>query len=500
MSFFLKAKLLDFTTGGAVLVAVMNEKEATSYGLRAGDKITLNWGKNNHLTVTAQFTETKVKPGEIGLFQDVWENRKFEDYDILQVNIESRPASIEAIKKRYLGKNLSYEEIFSIISDISSGKLGRVETTYFVASDFLKPYTNEELYYLTKAMAETGEMMNLSEQVVDKHCIGGVPANRTTLVMIPIIASLGLCIPNTSSRAITSPSGTSDTMEVLAPVSFSMDEIKKLVKKTNACIVWGGGLNLAPSDDIIIKLSHPLAFEPYDKMLSSIMSKKVAIGVDYLVLDIPIGPYAKVKEEKTAKFLATKFKFLANKFKIKIKVVFTNALEPIGRGIGGALEARDVLRVLQQHKLKPDDLEENTLKLCGELLELKGICKKAEGIKLAKKQLTSGKAWEKMNEIIVAQGGKKNINSEEVAIGALNYEIHADKDGTISNINNPFIKSICVNLGSPLDKLAGIHMHVRYGEKVKKGQKLFTLYASSDDRLQLGIISAEKNKIIEIKK
>ena len=498
MSFFLKSKLLDFTTGGGVTVAVLNEKEGISYGIRAGDKIRLTWSKHKLMTVTAQFTETKVKRGEIGLFEEIWKHHTVDEDDIVQVDIESRPASIEAIKKRFLGKKLTYKEIYSIISDIATGKLGRVETTYFVATGFFKPYTDIELFYMTKAMAETGEMMNLPYEVVDKHCIGGVPANRTTLVMIPIIASLGLYIPNTSSRAITSPSGTSDTMEVLAPVSFSMDEIKNIVKKTHACIVWGGGLSLAPSDDIIIKLSHPLAYEPYDKMLTSIMSKKVAIGVDYLVLDIPIGPYAKVKDKKSAELLAKKFQFLAKKFNMKIKVVFTQAFEPIGRGIGPSLEARDVLRVLQQHKLKPNDLEDNSIKLCADLLELKGFCKKGEGKKIAQKQLTSGKAWEKMNEIIVAQGGKKDILCEEVAVGALHYEIHAEKDGKITDINNPAIKLICVNLGAPEDKLAGMHIHVRHGEKVKKGQKLFTLYASSEDRMQLGIVSTEKNQVLKI--
>lgn len=498
--FILKSKLLDFSTGGAVLVAVLNEKEGQSYGIRAGDKIRLIWSKKTQITVTAQFTESKVKPGEIGLFEEIWQSREIEEEDIVQVEIESRPASIAAIKKRYLGKSLSYKEIYSIIDDISTGKLGRVETTYFVASSFMQPYKNIELYYLTKAMAETGETINLPQKVVDKHSVGGVPGNRITMLIAPIIASLGLYIPKTSSRAITSPAGTADTMEVLCPVSFSIDEIRNIVKKTKACIVWGGGLSLAPADDKIIKVSHPLAYEPFSKMIVSIMAKKVAMGVDYLVIDMPVGPTAKIKNEKRAQELTAKFKYIASKFKMKIKVVKTKAYEPVGRGIGPALEARDVLRVLQQHKLRPIDLEKKAIMLSGELLELKGFAaKKGQGKEMAKKQLINGEAWKKMNEIIIAQGGKADINSEEVAVGALNYEIHAEKDGTITEVDNPAIKRISVNLGAPEDKLAGIHMHARYQQKVKKGQKLFTLYASNEDRLQLGIIATKKNKVITIK-
>jgi len=499
MPFYLKSKRIDFSTGAEPL-AVINQKEAEIYGILPHDKILLRWSKHHQTIVDFQFTNHKVVPGYIGLFEEIWKGNSWvDDEQIVEVSIVSRPVSMEAIKKKMLGKEINYKEIYAIMTDISKGRLSDIETTYFAASGFIHPYTLDEMYYLVKAMAETGDMMNMDVPVVDKHSIGGIPNNRTTMLVIPIIASLGIYIPKTSSRAITSPSGTADTMEVLAPVTHSLKKIKEIVRKTHACLVWGGGLSLAPADDKIIQVERPLGVESYDKMIVSIMAKKVATGVDYLVIDMPYGPTAKVKSLKTAKEIEKKFIWIGKKFNIKVKVVMTEALEPVGRGVGPALEARDVLRVLQQHELRPLDLEKKAVYLAGQLLELKGFCKKGQGEKVALKQLTSGAAWEKMNEIIVAQGGKKNLKADAVALGGVHYEIHAEKNGKIILIDNKAINEICMNLGAPHEKIAGMHFHVDYGEKVKKGQKLFTLYAKTNDRIKLALTALEKNKVVIIK-
>ncbi|MFA5358475.1 MAG: thymidine phosphorylase [Patescibacteria group bacterium] len=499
MPFYLKSKKLDFSTGDEP-IAVVNRKEAENFGILPHDKIMLRWSKNRQLIVNFQFTNSKVDPGYIGLFTEVWKGKEWmDDEQLVEIEMISRPASIEAIKKKMLGKSLDYDEIYSIISDISTDRLTDIETTYYAASGFIHPYSDEEMYYIAKAMAETGEEMNLGVEVVDKHSIGGIPNNRTTMLVIPIIASLGLYIPKTSSRAITSPAGTADTMEVLAPVSHSMKKIKEIIKKTHACLVWGGGLALAPADDKIIQVSRPLAMESHDKMIVSIMAKKVAMGVDYLVIDLPYGPTAKVKDLKTGNEIARKFVKLGARFKMKVKVVLTKALEPVGRGVGPALEARDVLRVLQQHELRPKDLENKAVYLAGELLELKGFCKKGQGKKIAMEQLRSGAAWNKMNEIIVAQGGKKNQQSENLVSGAVRYEIHAKKSGKIILIDNKMVNEVCMSLGAPTEKLAGMHFHVDYGEKIKKGDKLFTLYARNQDRINLALQVLNRIEVVKIK-
>ena len=255
---------------------------------------------------------------------------------------------------------------------------------------------------------------------------------------------------------------------------------------------------MAPADDKIIKVSRPLAIESYDKMIVSIMAKKVATGVDYLIIDIPVGESCKVPNMKHANEIEKKFVTLGKKFKMKVKVIKTPAREPIGRGIGPALEAREVLRVVQQHKFRSLDLENKSCKLAGAILELKGYCKTGNGYKIAKEQVKNGEAWKKLNQIIVAQGGQKDINSEEVMKEVFKYEIHAKKSGKIKFVNNKNINEVCMNLGAPIDKYAGIHTHVRYGQRIKKDDKLYTMYTSNEERLKLGKMAAENNVIFVI--
>ncbi len=493
---YLKTKNLDIETGSGLIV-LMNETEAENFGIHPGDKVSLIWSPKMRITASVDVTDKFVKPSEVGLFEDIWQKRGVKDNEIAKLVVESRPMSIETIRKKMKGKPVNYEETYALIKDIADGKLSEIMTTYYAATSFIKPYTTQELYYVAKAMAETGEQFNLKQKVVDKHSVGGLAGNRTTPIIVAIIASLGITIPKTSSRAITSPAGTADTMEVLCNVSFTMEEIKKIIKKTNACLVWGGGLRMAPADDKIIKVSRPLALEAYDKMIVSIMAKKVATGVDYLVLDIPVGLSCKVPDMKHANEIERKFKALAKKFNMKVAVVKTPAHQPVGYGIGPALEARDILRIFQKHKFRPLDLENKSCKLAGILLEMKKYCKKGQGFGIAKEQIKNGQAWKKFNQIIVAQGGKNNLDSEEVMHEVLRHEFHAHKDGKISFVDNKAINEVCMNLGAPIDKYAGIHTHVRYGEKVKKGQKLYTMYASNEERLKLGILES-KNSIIYV--
>jgi len=362
----------------------------------------------------------------------------------------------------------------------------------------MREYTNEELYYMTKAMAETGEMLKFPGIVADKHSVGGLAGNRTTMVAIPILASLGLTIPKTSSRAITSPAGTSDTMEVLANVSFSAEDIRKIVKKIGACLVWGGGLNLAPADDKILKVSYPLSLEPYSKMLVSIMAKKVATGVTHLVIDMPVGPTTKIPDMKIANDLIKKFKYLARRFNIKIKVIAIKTEDPVGRGVGPALEARDVLRVLQQRDNYPADLANKSIHLSGELLELTGKAKKGHGASMAWRALESGDAWKKMQEIIKEQGGNSDVKPNDIVLGAYKKYFAALKSGTIIFTDNKAINTIARILGAPFDQLAGVYLNKEFDDQVKKGERLFTLYARSQERIKLASKALEKMIIFKI--
>lgn len=495
---FFKAKNLDLKTGGKWIV-VLHEKEAQAYGIRTGDKLRLKWN-NKKTVVTANFTKTKVNHGEIGLFAEIWQHYKIKPGEVIQLSLVERPNSIESIKKKILGKELTYPEMYSIVKDIADFVLSDVEITYFVASGFARKFSREELYYLTRAIAETGDMLKLPGPVVDKHSVGGLPGNRTTMIVVPIIASLGFKIPKTSSRAITSAAGTADTMEVLAPVTFRMEQIKEIVKKTNACIAWGGATRIAPADDRIIKVSYPLSLEPYTKMIVSVMAKKIAMGIKYLVIDLPVGPTAKVRHLRDARKIEKEMKYLAKRFGIKIKVNVNEALKPVGQGIGPALEARDVLRVLQRKENRPLDLEEKALELAGELLELVGYSKKGEGYDCALNALRSGKAWKKMQEIIKAQGGKANIDSEKIVLSKRIFQVKAEKEGQIVSFNNRNLVELCRTLGAPICKSAGIYLNKVMGDRVVKGEILFTMYAESDDRLTMAKKALEGKEILKIQK
>lgn len=397
---------------------------------------------------------------------------------------------LEAIRKKLLGKKLTYREIYSIMDEIAKKRLGDVLTTYFAASGYSKGFDNQELYYLTKAMVETGEKLHFKGIVADKHSIGGVPGTRTTLVVVPIVAAAGFTIPKSSSRAITTPGGTADDMEVLAPVEFTKEQIYEIVKKTHGCIVWGGSFRIAPADDVIIQVEEPLLFESYDKILVSIMAKKVAFGSNHVVIDLPYGEMVKVHRFKDAEILKEKFKYLAKKFKIKIKVLISRTDEPAGRGIGPILETREALRVLQQKENRPLDLEIRSLNLAGNLLDLclKDSPKKLQeeikkghgnGIGWATAILKKGLAFEKLKEIIRAQGGNPNIDSEDLKSGSFSFGIVAKKNGTIKKINSQNITIIAKILGAPSQKGAGIFLNKKIKEKVKRGEVLYALYSEN---------------------
>ncbi len=420
--------------------------------------------------------------------------------------MDQKRLALEAIRNKLVGKKLTYKEIYAVMDEISQNKLGDILTTYFAASGYAEGFSNEEIYFLTKAMIETGEKLHFPGIVADKHSIGGMPGTRTTLIIVPIIAAAGFTIPKSSSRAITTPSGTADTMEVLSPVEFSEKQIYNIVHKTNGCIVWGGSFNIAPADDILIKVEAPLSFESYDKILVSIMAKKVAFGSTHVVIDLPYGPTVKVHYLKDAITLKTKFENLAKKFNIKIRVLINVVEEPAGNGIGPVLEARDALLVLEQKPDRPLSLEKKSLFLAGNLLELcleDTTATKREGIKKlygschewATRILQSGGALQKMQEIIRMQGGKP-ITSSNLHPGKLSYNFTANKNQSIKTIHNKNITIIARILGSPTYKKAGIFFHKKIGDNITKNDIIYTLYSENMYNLKEAKESLEKFPII----
>ncbi len=394
--------------------------------------------------------------------------------------------AIEAIKKKLVGKRLTYNEIFNLMDEISHRRLSDILTTYFAAAGFAEGFDNNELYHLTKAMAETGVKLHFNGIVADKHSTGGVAGTRTTMIIVPIIAAAGIKIPKNSSRAITSPSGTADTMEVVAPVTFPPGQIKRIVEKVGGCIVWGGHLGLAPADDILIQVEEPLAFESFDKIIVSIMAKKVASGATHVVLDIPVGLNMKIRHLKDAEIIAGKFLYLGKRFGIKLTVDINETRQPAGRGVGPVLEVRDVFHVLEQTKDRPLKLEQKALRLSAKLLDLCFLDMKKQirtGEEIAKEILVSGKALSKMREIIREQGGDPAVSCSTLTLARYRSELKSARYGRVSELNNKNVSVIARILGSPHDKKAGIYLERKFEDEVDKGDILCTLY--SEDRWRL---------------
>ena len=403
--------------------------------------------------------------------------------------------ALEAIQKKLLGKKLSYEEILAIMDQIAKDKLGQILTTYFAASGSSRGFSNEEVYFLTKAMIDTGDRLHFKGIVADKHSIGGVPGTRTSMIVVPIVAAAGFTIPKSSSRAITSPGGTADDMEVLAPVTFNKEKIYKIVEKTGGCIVWGGGVDIAPADDDLIKVEEPLLLESYDKILVSIMAKKIAFGSNHVVIDLPYGDHVKVHKLKDAELLKDKFEYLAREFKVKIFVNLHKTGEPSGRGLGPLLEAKEALRVLEQRPDRPIDLELRALGLAGILLDL---CLKDAPDKLQKQIktefgdgngwaayiLSSGHAHTKMKEIIKAQGGNSDIISDDLKPGRYSFVVTSKRNARVKQINSKSASIIAKILGAPALKKSGIYLHRKVGERAETHEPLFTIYSEHEYNLK----------------
>jgi len=419
--------------------------------------------------------------------------------------MEEHNNALKAIQKKLVGKKLTYKEIYSIMDQIAKDKLGDVLTTYFVASGYSKGFSQDELYYLTKAMVETGDRLEFKGIVADKHSIGGLPGTRTTMVVVPIVAAAGFLIPKSSSRAITTPAGTADCMEVIASVTFDKKEIYEIVDKVGGCIVWGGSFKIAPADDEIIQIEKPLLFESYDKILVSVMAKKIAFGSNHVVIDIPYGKTMKVHRREDAEFVAKKFEYLAKRFDIKLKAYIGKSYQPAGNGVGPVLETRDALRVLEQTDNRPLELEERSIELSGRLLELcaedadkakKDEFKKfKDGKAWAKDILVSKRAHKKMLEIIEAQKGNPSISSVDLKMGKHKICLKAGFNSEIKSINNKNISSIAKILGAPFDRGAGIYLLKRREDKIDKGEEIMELYSQSERLLEE---AAESMKLFPI--
>jgi AMP phosphorylase len=478
-----KVKLLGIRSGGKQII-VIDDEHASLMGIHSSDRVQITYKKRNIIAIANVASDFPKK--KLGIYEEVQNKLKAQEGDSVGVKPAERPESLGYIRDKIMGRRLGTKEIKMIIMDVVERHLSDVELASFVTSLQIHGISMDEVEALTKAMVETGQTIDFGKKVIlDKHSIGGVPGDKTTILVIPIVASAGFIIPKTSSRAITSPSGTADRVEALCPVDLSVEEMRSVVKKTNACLTWGGALDLAPADDLLIQVEYPLSIDPL--LLPSIMSKKKAIGADYIVIDIPTGRGSKIKTIGEAQALAQEFIELGKRLDIHVQCGVTFGEQPIGYAIGPALEAREALSTLMGEG--PIDLVNKAIGLAGLLFEMMGA---KDGAREAKKILKSGKAEDKLREIIAAQGGDPNIKPEEIEVGKNFMEIRSEETGRVQWINNRSIAHIAREAGAPKTKGAGVLLNKKLGDKVMKGDELFKIYSGSTQKLETAVLLAQK--------
>jgi thymidine phosphorylase len=373
------------------------------------------------------------------------------------------------------------------VQDIVGGRYSDIELAALITACSGSRMDVAETVALTRAMINSGQHLHWNaDMVVDKHCVGGLPGNRTTLLVVPIVAACGLTIPKTSSRAITSPAGTADTMETLAPVTLDTERMRQVVEREGGCIVWGGAVSLSPADDLLIRVERPLGLDSDGLLVASVLSKKVAAGSTHVVIDIPVGRTAKVRSADAAYALSERLGAVGAQLGISVRTILTDGSQPVGRGIGPALEARDVLAVLaNDHQAAPDDLRQRGLLLAGSLLELGGKAAEGKGVALARSVLESGAAMRKFEAICEAQGGMRVPPT-----ATCSHVLTALHQGEVVAIDNRRLARIAKLAGAPKAPAAGILFHAPLGTRVLVGQPLLTIYAESPGELAYAVAYA----------
>lgn len=411
---------------------------------------------------------------ELGLSEQAFGQLYTDGGQKVRVAQAEPPASMDAVRRKIGGERLSPEDYRAITRDIAGSRYSKMEMAAFLVATGQNGLDRDEVLSLTKAMLETGVRIDWNEPLVaDKHCIGGIPGNRTSMLLVPIVAAHGMLIPKTSSRAITSPAGTADTMEVLARVDLLPESLDRLVRIERGCVAWGGTTRLAPVDDMLISVERPLGIDSQGQMVASILSKKLAAGATHLLLDIPVGPTAKVRHMRDALQLRKLFEYVGDRMGLHLEAVITDGRQPVGRGIGPVLEVRDVMRVLQNDPEAPIDLREKALRLAGRIIEFDPDIRGGYGYAIAREILESGRALAKMERIIEAQGRK----TERPVPGRLAIDVRAEGSGLVVAIDNFFLAHLARLAGAPMAKGAGVDLFKKLGEPVAKGDVLYRVHA-----------------------
>lgn len=448
-------------------------------GFEAQSQVELVANGQQVLAIVHHVAASWLAHDEAALSDAAWNLLALDEGDDVLVRHAAPLVSLKFLRAKVYGRKLDYPSMRALMEDVAHGRMSDLHLAAFVTACAGGRLDPQETVALTRAMVDVGERLKWPlTPVMDKHCVGGLPGNRTTLIIVPIVTACGVVMPKTSSRAITSPAGTADTMETLAPVTLDAALMRRIVEREGGFIAWGGSARLSPADDVLIRVERPLDLDSEAQLVASVLSKKAAVGSERVLIDMPVGPTAKVRSIAAAQSLAASLVEVGSAIGLQVQVMQTDGRQPVGRGIGPALEAMDVLAVLQRQADAPRDLRERALLLSGALLELAGRALKGHGFALAERTLDSGRALAKFIAICEAQGGMR-----EPPRAPQREVVAAHRAGHIGAIDNRRLARAAKLAGAPQDAAAGAVIHVRLGDAVQPGQPLFTLHAQAPGEL-----------------
>ena len=486
----LRAKRLGIDTHQEAVVYMRADCHVCrSEGLTPQSRVLLRNGENEVVATLHHVAFNLIDRGEAGLSEAAWQRLGVAEGDRVYASHPRPVGSLSSIRHRIYGHRIGAAAIHAAVSDIVKGRYSDIELSSFITACAALPLDEDETVALTRAMVDVGERLRWPHApILDKHSIGGLPGNRTTPIVVSIVAAHGLTMPKTSSRAITSPAGTADTMETMAPVDLDLPAIRRVVGREGGCIVWGGAVRLSPADDILIRIERALDIDSEGQLVASVLSKKIAAGSSHLVLDVPVGPTAKVRSAEAARALSERLNRVASVFGLKTTIVLSDGNQPVGRGIGPALEAHDVLSVLQGRPDASKVLKQRACALAGALLELGSASAKGEGVRLAAQTIEDGRAWRKFQRICEAQGGMRVPPR-----ATQQHPLAAEAAGTVVSIDNRRIARLAKLAGAPEAKAAGVDLHVQLGDRIEAGQPICVVHAETPGELHYALDYAAAN-------
>lgn len=442
-----------------------------------------------HMLSSSDAEQAWLAPDEIGLSHAAFQALGLPEGARVTIQRTPTPESLKALRRKVAGEPLDEPAYGMLVRDIVEGRYPDGEVAAFLVSA-TQNLTDQEVLALARVRSSFSDRIAWNEPIVaDKHSMGGIPGSRITMIVVPIVAAHGLAIPKTSSRAITSAAGTADAMEAVARVDLTVEDVQRVVAEARGCVAWNGRLNHSVVDDVMNAITRPLGIDSNRWSVASILSKKLSAGSTHVIIDLPYGPRAKLKSAEEAGELARLFEMVGEGIGLTVEAYATDGSAPIGRGIGPALEVRDVRWVLNGDERAPADLREKALFFASRILAWDpAIGSLHQARARAEDLLSSGAAAAAFERIVDAQGRKV----DPAGPGRATFTVKSGQSGKIAAIDGWVIADIARRAGAPMDKGAGIDLLRRVGDDVMAGEPLYVIHANAEIDLAVAAARAQQ--------